>query len=76
MKTPDTDNLTEALAVSASQLKEKVDSHNKLIAAAFGVEDVGNTTTESGNQLRQALYETIKCSKKPEKRLSQRDLKR
>ncbi len=60
MKTPDTDNLTEALAVSASQLKEKVDSHNKLIAAAFGVEDIGNTTTESGNQLRQALYETIK----------------
>ncbi len=60
MKIPDSDNLTEALAVSASQLKEKIDYHNKLIAAAFGVEDVGNTTSESGNQLRQALYETIK----------------
>ncbi len=59
METLSIDKMAEALAASAAQLKEKVDSHNKLIAAAFGVEDIDNTTNDSGDQLRGALYETI-----------------
>lgn len=60
METLSIDEMAEAIAASAAQLKEKIDSHNKLIAAAFGVEDIDNTTNDSGDQLRQALYETIK----------------
>jgi len=59
METLCIDKMAEVIAASAAQLKEKTDSHNKLIAAAFGVEDIDNTTNDSGDQLRQALYETI-----------------
>ncbi len=59
METLCIDKMAEVIAASAAQLKEKIDSHNKLIAAAFGVEDIDNTTNDSGDQLRQALYETI-----------------
>ena len=59
METLSIDEMAEAIAASAAQLKEKIDSHNKLIAASFGVEDIDNTTNDSGDQLRQALYETI-----------------
>ena len=60
METLCIDKMAEVIAASAAQLKEKIDSHNKLIATSFGVEDIDNTTNDSGNQLRQALYETIK----------------
>ncbi len=59
METLCIDEMAEVIAASTAQIKEKIDSHNKLIAAAFGVEDIDNTTNDSGNQLRQALYETI-----------------
>ncbi len=59
METICTDNMTEAIATSAAQLKQRIDYHNKLIAAAFGAEDIDNTTDDCGNQLRQVLYETI-----------------
>jgi UDP-N-acetylglucosamine transferase subunit ALG13 len=59
MKTPDTDNLAEALVLSAAQLREIIDSHNKLLAEALGIEGIGNTTSNSDEQLRQALYETV-----------------
>ena len=59
MKTPDIDNLAEALVASAAQLREIIDSHNKLLAEALGIEGIGNTTSNSDEQLRQALYETV-----------------
>ncbi len=59
METICTDNMTEAIAASAAQLKEKADAHNKLIAEAFGIDDGDDTTGGSVNQLRQVLYETI-----------------
>ena len=59
METLCIDKMAEVIAASAAQLKEKIDSHNKLIAAAFGVEDIDDTTNDSGVQLRQALYETV-----------------
>ncbi len=58
METVCIDKMAEAIAASASQLREKADSHNKLIAEAFGVEDIDDTTNDSANQLCQALYET------------------
>ena len=60
METVCTDNMTEAIAASAAQLKEKADAHNKLIGEAFGIEDGDDTINASANELRQALYETIK----------------
>ena len=60
METVSIDKMAEAIAASAAQLKEKADSHNKLIAEAFGVEDIDDTTSDTAIQLRQALYETIK----------------
>ncbi len=59
METLSIDKMAEELAASAAQLKEKLDSHNKLIAEAFGIDDPDDTTNGSANQLRQALYETI-----------------
>ncbi len=74
METPCIDKVAEALAASAAQLKEKIDSHNKLIAAAFGVEDIDDTTKDSVNQLRQALYETIKVLEETRKAFKSRKL--
>ncbi len=59
METVSIDKMAEAIAASAAQLKEKADSHNKLIAEAFGIDDSDDTTNGSAAQLRQALYETI-----------------
>ncbi len=59
METICTDNMTEAIAASAAQLKEKADAHNKLIAEAFGIDDGDDTASGSAGELRQALYETI-----------------
>ena len=60
METVCIDKMAEAIAASAAQLKEKIDSHNKLIAAAFDVEDIDDTTNDVSKQLRQALYDTVK----------------
>ncbi|GAG41325.1 unnamed protein product, partial [marine sediment metagenome] len=61
METICSDNITETIAASAAKLKERIDHHHKLIAAALGREDLDNTIEDFANnrQLRQALYETI-----------------
>lgn len=61
METTFTDNMAETIAASAAQLKERIDHHHKLIAAAFGSEDLDDTINDfaDNSQLRQALYETI-----------------
>jgi len=52
METICTDNMTEAIAASAAQLKEKADAHNKLIAEAFGIDDLDDTAGDSADRLR------------------------
>ena len=61
METTISDNITEAIAASAAQLKERIEHHHKLIAAAFGSEDIDDRIKDfdDDKQLRQALYETI-----------------
>ncbi len=61
METICRDNMTEAIAASAARLKERVDVHHKLIAAAFGAEDTDYRIKDfyDNSQLRQVLYETI-----------------
>ena len=61
MKTLCIDTMAEVIAASAAQLKEKADSHNKLIAEAFGIEGVDDTASDSADQLRQGLYETVEA---------------
>ncbi len=61
MKTLCIDKMAEAIAASAAQLKEKADSHNKLIAEAFGIDDLDDTADGSADRLRQGLYETVEA---------------
>ncbi len=67
METICTDNMTEAIAASAAKLKQRADCHNKLIAAAFGAEDIDDATGDCNNQLRQAVYETIETLEETKK---------
>ena len=59
--TEDRGQMAETIAASAARLKERVDVHHKLIAAAFGAEDTDDRIKDfyDTSQLRQALYETI-----------------
>ncbi len=61
METICTDNMAEAIAASAAQLKKRIERHHNLIAAAFGSEDIDDRIKDfdDDKQLRQALYETI-----------------
>ncbi len=61
--------MAETIAASAAQLKERMDLHHKLIAAAFGAEDLDNTIIDfdDNSRLRQALYETIETLEETKK---------
>lgn len=59
METTCTDNMAETIAASAAQLKERIDYHNKLIAAAFGAEDIDDTTNDSGAMDSPALSTNV-----------------
>ncbi len=76
METISTDNITETIAASAAKLKERADYHNKLIAAAFGAEEIDNTIEGSADngQLRQVLYETIEVLEETRKAFKSKQL--
>ncbi len=76
METTFSDNMTEAIAASAAQLKERIEHHHKLIAAAFGSEVLDGTIKDfdDDKQLRQALYETIETLEETRKAFKSKKL--
>ncbi len=63
------DNTIKTITENAAKLMQSIDYHNRLIAAAFGTQEIDITANDPAGdgQLRQALYETIETLEETKK---------